>query len=308
MSTQKKTIDEIWKELNTRPTGRSGTMGTVLGGSSNLPGVTTLSRTLPAKPDSSHAASQPASAAPAAAVAAAVASASVPMELGPDSRRPTSHYDPARAGVAPEEVQAFVSSIQRTINCMSDPDRNSRKQAISTLYTRLAKGGAGSPPPSPAMLQALICGPLLYPVVTLLSDTAEATRIAAAELLQYAAATVPDFSAVLPVLMPEVVKRMGHLPVVEPAEEARLLLAGLVTAILQRWVGGWGPSLREHACVEGGEEIVVTGVVSQSTGLTWKADAHVRKGVFRCSVVSQLCTSPLGPPQEPRRQLSCFVP
>lgn len=34
--------------------------------------------------------------------------------------------------------------------------------------------------------------------------------------------------------MPELVKRMGHLPVVEPAEEIRLGLAQLVAAVVER--------------------------------------------------------------------------
>jgi nickel-dependent lactate racemase len=49
------------------------------------------------------------------------------------------------------------------------------------------------------------------------------------------AATVPDFSPTLPALVPEILRRMGHLPVVEPAEEVRLLLAELVSTIITRY-------------------------------------------------------------------------
>jgi hypothetical protein len=95
----------------------------------------------------------------------------------------------------------FVSTIQRTINCLSDPDRNTRKQAIAILLSKLSKtGGSGSgcgggydDAVSPAMLQALICGPLLHPVSAVLHDPGEAARLSAAELLQRAAASVPDF-------------------------------------------------------------------------------------------------------------------
>ena len=253
---------------------------------------------------------------PHAAPAANAPSPPTPMLLVADDamevagRRPaasSSHYDPARSGVDPEAMQAYLSTIQRTINCLSDPDRNTRKQAITTLLNRLTpspspssgipKAGADPSlaPPDAAMLQALVCGPLLHPVVAMLHDPGEAARsvgwgvsrgpygfqvselgnqwaqqvilfrmasrrhkheqlvdmprfeilyidssidhrLAAVELMQRAAAVVPDLSAVLPALMPEVLRRMGHMPVVEPAEEVRLLLTGLVTAIVQRWV------------------------------------------------------------------------
>jgi dynein assembly factor 5 len=165
--------------------------------------------------------------------------------LAPESKRSASHYDPMRAGFSPEAMSAYLSGIQRTINCLSDPDRNTRKQAIASLLAKLlpaataaaAPGGsisvAAVSAPDPGMLQALICGPLLHPVVAMLHDPGEGARLAAAELLQGAAAAVPDFSAALPVLVPELMRRMGHLPVVEPAEEVRLLLSGLVSAIVQ---------------------------------------------------------------------------
>lgn len=59
-------------------------------------------------------------------------------------------------------------------------------------------------------------------------------RAVAVELLGHAARTIADLSPLLPVLMPELLKRMGHLPVVEPAEEIRLSLAQLVAAIVER--------------------------------------------------------------------------
>lgn len=53
-------------------------------------------------------------------------------------------------------------------------------------------------------------------------------------MLVHAARTITDLSPLLPVLMPELLKRMGHLPVVEPAEEIRLGLAQLVAAVVER--------------------------------------------------------------------------
>ena len=237
MSTQKKSIDEIWRELNAPKPGRSGAMGTVLGGSTNMPGISTTTRTLPMTPPPT---------------ASGTMSVLTPMQLVVDEaammevagRRPTAaasssfHYDPALAGVDPSAFQAFLSSIQRTINCLSDPDRNTRKQAITTLLGSLTPASVGAvdspPPPDAAMLQALICGPLLHPVTAMLHDPGEAARLGAVEMLQRALGRVADLSASLPALMPEVVRRMGHLPVTEPAEEVRLQLAGLVSVIVQR--------------------------------------------------------------------------
>lgn len=45
---------------------------------------------------------------------------------------------------------------------------------------------------------------------------------------------MPDTSALLPVLLPEVANRMGHLPVVEPAEEIRLQLMTLLNTVISR--------------------------------------------------------------------------
>lgn len=40
----------------------------------------------------------------------------------------------------------------------------------------------------------------------------------AVELLVHAVLTIKDVAPLLPVVMPELLRRMGHLPVVEPAE------------------------------------------------------------------------------------------
>ncbi|KAG1655968.1 hypothetical protein FOA52_009395 [Chlamydomonas sp. UWO 241] len=260
----KKDIDAIWKALNAPRPGRATALG---GGITSMPGVSSTSRVLPPR-GSAASNTEPvikgmagtvtsmasmggtpvsAAAAGAAKAAAAASSASggahgdvqrLPMlddvAMAAESRRHAGHYDPARAGVSAEELSAYVSAMQRTINCLSDPDRSTRKAAACALLARLTKGDVASPPPSPQLLQALLCGPLLYPATQLLHDPGEATRLTAAELLVHGATTVPDFSAVLPVLMPEVVRRMGNLPVVEPAEEVRLLLTTLVAAVVAR--------------------------------------------------------------------------
>lgn len=54
------------------------------------------------------------------------------------------------------------------------------RQAASSLQTKLVRGDASAPKASPQMLQALVCGPLLVPLVGMLGDTVEKCRWGAA--------------------------------------------------------------------------------------------------------------------------------
>jgi len=157
------------------------------------------------------------------------------VPLTTSSSRHAPQYDPVKAGVSHEAVQAYMSGIQRMVNCLSDPDRSKRRQAASGLQGRLTgQDSAAEPGPEPSLLQALMCGPLLHPVVALLHDQTEACRSAGAAMLTHAAQRVGDFGPALPVLVPELVRRMGQLPVVEPSEEVRLQLAELVSTLVSR--------------------------------------------------------------------------
>lgn len=62
-------------------------------------------------------------------------------------------------------------------------------------------------------LQALVCGPLLYPLAALLSDPMEGCRAKSLALLDEAARQIADVGPALAVVLPELVKRMGNLPV-----------------------------------------------------------------------------------------------
>jgi hypothetical protein len=107
-----------------------------------IPGVTTHTRVLPK--------SQPSAAQRAKHVAGDDASCSR------DAHRPagtSSSYDPAAAGVTQEELQQFVATLQRTLNCLADPDRGVRKNAVAALQTKLLRGDAATPKASSNMLQ-----------------------------------------------------------------------------------------------------------------------------------------------------------
>lgn len=150
---------------------------------------------------------------------------------------PVSSWDPEKVGSSTKERDDYVATMQRDINCLSDADRTTRRTALQRLVVRLLKGDAMAPKPSPALLQAVLLGPLLAPVVRLLSDPVEKCREVALELLLAAASQVPDVPALLPSLVPALVLRMGLLPVAEPTEEVRLSIARLLEGPLIRRSG-----------------------------------------------------------------------
>jgi hypothetical protein len=84
------------------------------------------------------------------------------------------------------------------------------------------------------LLQALLAGPLLQPLVLLLSDPLERCRLTALQLLLEAAPLLSDAGALLPGLLPQLVQRMGQLPVQEHAEEVRLAGLQLLEALVSR--------------------------------------------------------------------------
>eukprot|EP00197_Chlamydomonas_leiostraca_P011060 CAMPEP_0202881958 /NCGR_PEP_ID=MMETSP1391-20130828/37292_1 /ASSEMBLY_ACC=CAM_ASM_000867 /TAXON_ID=1034604 /ORGANISM="Chlamydomonas leiostraca, Strain SAG 11-49" /LENGTH=191 /DNA_ID=CAMNT_0049564723 /DNA_START=123 /DNA_END=694 /DNA_ORIENTATION=+ len=189
---QKKSVDEIWKELNARPAPRMAAAG----GIPNLPGISSITRTVPK-------ASAPAQ------VQVEEEALSASREA---ARKAAAAYDPAKAGIAVDDLTSYVASMQRTINCLADPDRSTRRQAAVTLQTKIMQGDAATPAANASMLQALVCGPLLVPLVNMMQDVVEKCRVIAVELLLHAARTITDLSPLLPVLVPELLKRMGHLP------------------------------------------------------------------------------------------------
>jgi hypothetical protein len=146
-ATKKKSVDEIWKELNAKSRAqavpRSATTGIPGFG---IPGVQTRTRVLPSRSQQQPAAAD-----------------SAPRKHLLSGEQPTQQqavqavqYNPAAAGLTQEEVQQYVGTLQRTINCLSDPDRGTRRQASSSLHTKLLKGDATTPKASPAMLQVSV--------------------------------------------------------------------------------------------------------------------------------------------------------
>lgn len=147
----KKSVDEIWKELNAKARAqavpRSATSGIPGFG---IPGVQTHTRMLPSKPQQQSAGQ---------ALSTLQQHLAKTPHQQPSSQAQTAvqaaaqQYDVAAAGLSQEEVQAYVATLQRTINCLSDPDRSTRRNAAGSLHTKLLKGDATTDKASPAMLQ-----------------------------------------------------------------------------------------------------------------------------------------------------------
>ncbi|GIL76851.1 hypothetical protein Vretifemale_6386 [Volvox reticuliferus] len=208
MSGQKKSIDEIWRELNApKAKPQQGVAGLAVG-LKGLPGITSVVRT---KPASSHTTVQPS---------------------GNDKPRPDLQSGLYAAIAVGDDVAAYLASLQRTINCLADPDRGLRRTAATTLQVKLFTGDASTPKASLAQLQALLCGPLLRPLVNMLSDSVERCRTTALAVLLDGSRQLSDISPMLPELVPELAKRFGALPVQEPAEEVRLQIAQLTVQLL----------------------------------------------------------------------------
>lgn len=226
MSGAKKSIDEIWKELNARPQPRQGISGLGGVGIGGLPGVTSKVRTV-------GIGSKPAAASDASPNGVIQQGGSAPGQDQQSSQAPASQQDVVGPKVALQGDDAsYLASLQRTINCLADPDRSLRRTAATTLQTKLLSGDASTPRATPAQLQALLSGPLLRPLVSLLSDQLERCRLVSLAILLDGCRQLPDSSALLPELLPALARRYGALPVQEAAEEIRLQIVQLTSLLL----------------------------------------------------------------------------
>ncbi|GBF89235.1 hypothetical protein Rsub_02112 [Raphidocelis subcapitata] len=241
-----RTIDDLWRELNARaappprPVVRNAATSGIAG--LGLPGVTTHTRILPSKSGAGGKAGSSGGGGGWGAGGAAQPAqppAPPPVPLPPEA-----------AGVSAADLQSYVVGLQRTINCLTDPDRSTRRRAIESLSAKLLRGDAATPAAGPQLLQAVLCGPLLAPLTAMLSDTVERCRCCALQLLLDSAGVVPDLQPLLPPLLPPLAARVAAHPPAEPAEELRLQAAQLVGRFVERVSGSaLLPHVRELAAL-----------------------------------------------------------
>jgi hypothetical protein len=234
-SDRKKTVDEIWRELNTRSGARQVPRSATTGVRGfGLPGVTTHTRVLP-RSDAALTSGAPVANPGTRKVGLAGAGADSGGDPPGSAGAAAATYDSAAAavGVATEELTSAVASMQRHLNCLSDADRATRRGGLDSLRARLSRGSDGAPPPAPPLLQALLVGPLMRPLCGLLADPVEGLRLGVLTLLRDAVRQLPAPGALLPGLLPPLVARMGTTPVQEPAEEVRLAALQLLEELVR---------------------------------------------------------------------------
>lgn len=151
-ATKKKSVDEIWKELNAQTRAKAVPRSTSTGiPGFGIPGVQTHTRVLPSRPQQQASGTiNP--------LSKQLTASEQPAQ---QQQIQAAQYDPAAAGLTQEQVQQYVATLQRTINCLSDPDRGTRRMAAGSLYSKLLKGDATTQKASPAMLQVRL--PLPHP-------------------------------------------------------------------------------------------------------------------------------------------------
>ena len=138
---------------------------------------------------------------------------------------------PAASTSADADAAAFLAPLHRDVNCLTDPDRSVRQQAVRKIQHALVISDTA---PSPELLQAVLQGTLQRNIVTMLGDQVETCREHALSIITHAAKLSADFTPLLPAVMTALKQRMGigQPAVVEPSEEVRLAIAHLVTGTL----------------------------------------------------------------------------
>jgi hypothetical protein len=89
----------------------------------------------------------------------------------------TSSSDDSAAGTA---LKQLALKLQRDVNCLSDPDRTTRRRALTKLDKVLVQE-----PQDRALLSAYLVNTLAAPLVQLLSDPVEKCRELGSGTLQW---------------------------------------------------------------------------------------------------------------------------
>ncbi|CAM9268980.1 unnamed protein product [Ectocarpus sp. 13 AM-2016] len=138
--------------------------------------------------------------------------------------------------------------LQRDLNCLSDPDRSTRKRALTKLQKALFRE-AKVPE---AVLRGFLSRHLSERLVGMMADPVEKCReMAGGLLLEFVDAVggdaLPEMTALAKQVFSMAEVRIGSVPLVEPAEEVRALLLRLCGAVLR------GNSAEMFGCEIAGE-------------------------------------------------------
>eukprot|EP00884_Botryococcus_braunii_P011387 jgi/Botrbrau1/20249/Bobra.31_1s0038.1 len=247
MASAKKSVDEIWREINQRPS-------TMKGKSCHLGDGLRVERCVVIRPGG----------------------LSDPDYSGLGNVKP--NLQPTSTQQLDDNASSYLATIQLQINCLYNSDRYKRISALEILCGKLLPGPANAKPPSQDVLQALINGPLLVPLLQLLSDPVEKCRERVTYIISQLLPTLPGPLVILPQLLTALLQRLGSLPPLEQSEEVRLALVRLYTSLLQREAvtelrdhGTEFAKLIRHALLDPYHEIKKAGCVAL---VSWLRCAH----------------------------------
>eukprot|EP00752_Nemacystus_decipiens_P002612 g2445.t1 len=141
--------------------------------------------------------------------------------------------------------------LQRDVNCLSDPDRSTRRRAL----VKLQKAFFQEKKIPEAVLRGFLSRYLSERLVGMLADPVEKCReMAGGLLLEFVDAVDdvrPDTSALATQVFSMAEARIGSVPLAEPAEEVRALVLRLCSAVLR------GKSAETFGCEVAGEACAV---------------------------------------------------
>ncbi|CAK9263477.1 unnamed protein product [Sphagnum jensenii] len=119
------------------------------------------------------------------------------------------HGYPQEEVTKEQVVSAYLQTVQRTLNRLSDPDLKTRRKALEMLLVCLLEDdGVGSIPPLD-VLQAAWDDTILGLVLRCLSDTSEKCRELAVQLIQKVADCIPEVDVTVKQLVPVMADLMG---------------------------------------------------------------------------------------------------
>lgn len=128
-----------------------------------------------------------------------------------------------------KHVQSFT---QRDVNCLSDPDRNLRKQAIKKLYTQIGSTSVESW--DRGLIALLESESLREKILHMLGDQTDVCREVAMEVISILVSAAPDENVLKLQALQALKPRMGvgQACPLEPSEEIRLKIAKFTTTVM----------------------------------------------------------------------------
>ena len=132
------------------------------------------------------------------------------------------------ATVDDSAMQNVLQTIARSVNSLSDDNRNSRKVALIAINKELFKNNTSTP----SVIQKILLGTLIKPYLKLLSDPVEKCRSLSLSFIKDCFDIIEDKHEVLRYVVPVMVLRLGQKEVVEPSEEIRLFLVEFLECLI----------------------------------------------------------------------------